>query len=306
VPAKYSQNRGREMGMSVEIIFNFLYYTEMSDTTYSQIFRSGSRTYFYSSLFFSKSVKQEVAILYSFVRTADNFVDAVPQQETAFYAFKKQYYQRLKTPLAPESNSIISGFVELQTRYQFQQAWVDSFLDAMESDLKNPHYATLAEVESYMYGSAEVVGLMMSQILKLPVQAHEAAQALGKSMQYANFLRDIAEDLELGRTYLPQEILLKYGLKTLSRTEALQKTTAFKKCIRTEIQRYRLWAEAGKKGYNFIPLRLRIPIKTATDMYDWTMVQIANDPFLVFERKVKPSVPRIMTAILYNTLTSCL
>ena len=85
----------------------------------------------------------------------------------------------------------------------------------MEMDIKKKGYSIINQIIEYMHGSAEVVGLMMAKILDLPEKSYKYSQYLGRAMQYINFIRDIAEDLQLGRIYLPMAELKKYKLKDL-------------------------------------------------------------------------------------------
>jgi hypothetical protein len=173
------------------------------DRTIYNIFRRGSKTYFYSTLFFPPAVREDVFSLYSFVRTADDYVDAVPQQVDEFYAFTDRY----ATAAAGEATGdvVVDSFVELSGRKGFDPAWTEVFLLSMERDITVASYRTIRDIEAYLYGSSEVVGLMMARVLDLAPESYAAAQNLGRAMQYVNFIRDIAEDLTLGRTYFPAE-----------------------------------------------------------------------------------------------------
>lgn len=267
----------------------------------NSIFKAGSRTYFTSSLFFPKDIRREVTILYNFVRVADDLVDRIPQDAAGFYHFKGSYDSARRG--APCSDPVISEFIELSQKRNFDPRWVEAFLKSMEMDLTKKTYANLAEIEEYIYGSAEVIGSMMALILKLDIKALEYARLQGKAMQYINFLRDIAEDQTFGRTYLPREQLLKCGLTSLKLDEAKKQPQQFRAFIRGEIGRYRSWQAQASEGYKFIPRRYLIPVKTAANMYAWTAGEIEKDPFIVYRKKVKPSVLKILFGILYNTLT---
>jgi phytoene synthase len=153
-----------------------------------------------------------------------------------------------------------------------------------------------------VYGSAEVIGLMMSRIMGLPKEAYSAAKYQGRAMQWINFIRDIQEDNELGRCYFPQDELKKYGLKNLSKTSAEQDPEAFKDFMLFQIARYDEWQSKAREGFEYIPKRLLAPLKTAVDMYDWTARQIAVEPMIVFDKKVKPSKQQVMKAAARNTL----
>lgn len=266
------------------------------------VFHGGSRTYFYSSLFFPAESRADVFSLYAFVRVADDYVDQVPQDEAGFEAFVADY-ERARAG-TPSGNEIVDGFVDLSERKGFDPAWTDSFLGAMRQDLGQSRYETMSDLQDYMYGSAEVIGLFMARVLELPRAADATARRLGAAMQYMNFLRDVADDESLGRTYVPREVLEPFGLKDTSRAEAEAKPEAFSAMMRQEIARYRRWQRAAEEGYRYLPRRVRIPIRTAADMYAWTADSIDRDPFVVFRKQVKPSVPRIVTRIARNTALS--
>ena len=164
-------------------------------------FKKGSNTYFNSSIFFPKEIREDVFILYAFVRKADNFVDAIPQQSKEFYAFKELYKKALKGQKTDDV--IIDSFVDLMKRKSFNQVWTESFFNSMELDLKKSKYRSMDELLEYIYGSAEVIGIMMAHIMGLNPKSHFYARMLGRAMQFINFIRDIKEDNELGRIYLP-------------------------------------------------------------------------------------------------------
>jgi phytoene synthase len=143
---------------------------------------------------------------------------------------------------------------------------------------------------------------MMARIMNLPQQAHESAALQGRAMQWINFIRDIAEDNNNGRCYFPREDLDKFNLADLSKDTALNQPEDFKKFIRAQLERYESWQSQAQEGYHYIPKRLRIPLQTAADMYNWTSEVIAKDPMIVFERQVKPSKTRVVRRALRNTL----
>lgn len=258
-----------------------------------EIFRRGSTTYFTSTLFFPKAVREDVFVLYSFVRTADDFVDAVPQQAEEFFAFCDAYRKALAG--TPSGDVVIDRFVDLVHRIGIDPAWVEAFLFSMASDLSKSSYATMDELDRYLYGSSEVIGLMMARVMDLPGASFPAARALGKAMQFINFIRDIDEDLGLGRIYFPAEDLAAFGLSTLDPAEARAHPQAFARFVAFELDRYLAWQRQAEAGFSYMPARLRIAVQTASDMYRWTAAEIRRNPLVVYERKVKPSRGRIVT-----------
>lgn len=269
--------------------------------TFFQIMKNGSKTYFYTTLFFPKNIRKDVFTLYAFVRTADDFVDSLPQKKTDFLKFKNLWQEYLKKGVSV--NFIINSYGKLSEKYSFEDNWTKDFLNAMESDLKKVSFKNPDDTEKYMYGSAEVIGLMMAKILKLPDQSLPYAALQGKAMQYLNFIRDISEDNSLGRQYFPESILKRHKLSNLTYENARKNPNEFCIFIREEISRYKNWQMEATKGYVFLPTRYRIPIKTAAMMYNWTSDQIYKNPFIVFEKKVKPSALRIVWNVIKNTIT---
>ena len=259
------------------------------------VFRAGSKTYFNSSLFFPREVRQDVFVLYGFVRVADNFVDAVPQQGAAFERFVEAYARSLEGKSS--GDLIIDSFVELARRKGFEPEWTDAFLHSMRLDLSKKVHATLAETLEYVYGSAEVIGLYMCRIMGLDPGADAPARMLGRAMQFINFIRDIDEDNGLGRIYLP---ISESTLSDLSGEQARTNSDEFRRFISAQLDRYRGWQQEAEDGYHYIPRRYLIPIKTAGDMYNWTARTIAADPFVVYRRKVKPRRARIFAQVCLN------
>ena len=272
------------------------------DQTVYEIFKRGSKTYFYSTLFFPPEVKARVFSLYSFVRTADDLVDSVPQRGDEFYAFVDAYHAALDG--TPTGEPIIDGFVSLQHQFGIDRAWVEAFLHSMALDLTVHRYRTIEDLKVYLYGSAEVIGLMMARLLELPPESYPAACHLGRGMQYIKFIRDIAEDSAMGRVYMPEEELERFGLDSLEPGYLKRHPAAFRAFIGAQCTHYREWQALGEAGYRFIPWRMRLPIITASDMYAWTARRIEHDPFVVFDRKVRPSVPRLVYRFAANTVRS--
>ncbi len=245
-------------------------------------------------------IRSDVFVLYAFVRKADNFVDTIPQHKNEFYAFWGKYEKALNDNMS--GDIVIDSFIALMKRKRLDPEWVHAFFEAMEMDLNKQTYKNIEETKKYMYGSAEVVGLMMASIMELPKESFECARYLGRAMQYINFIRDISEDLSLGRQYLPQSDLHRCGLEHLEWEYVRTREDEFSKFILIQINHYEEWQQVAERGFSYIPKRFFIPIKTASDMYKWTAEQIKKAPIIVYRRKVKPSMPFIISRFVYSTL----
>jgi phytoene synthase len=271
----------------------------MPERDLRNVFKKGSRTFFNSSRFFPKAVREDVSILYGFLRTADDLVDAVPQRADEFRSFDTRF--REARAGGPTGDPIIDRFAALEKRRGFDPSWTDAFLHAMALDLVKRRYARIEETLEYVHGSAEVVGLMTASLMGLPPEAFPPAAMLGRAMQYINFLRDIAEDNGFGRTYLPAAEMSRFGLSGLGPEAAARAPEAFRSFVRAELDRYRGWQAEAERGFRYLPRRLLVPVRTASKMYKWTAARISSDPFIVFRTKVKPSRWRILGAGLVGT-----
>lgn len=264
------------------------------DELHRLIFRQGSKTYYNSSRLFPKKVRRDVFTLYAFVRVADNLVDDQPVHPAEFQAFRQRW--RDSWAGKPAGDWVIDPFVELSRRRNLDPQWTEDFFAAMESDLTARPCDSLDDVLRYTWGSAEVVGLFMLRILEVGDEAQETACLMGRSMQFINFLRDVAEDHGLGRRYLP----LSGGLTELSPEAAAADPEAFCRFMRSHTALYSQWQAGAREGYGYLPWRFRLAVKTASDLYNWTARVIQADPMVVWRRKVKPSKLRILATAFAN------
>ena len=260
-----------------------------TDKTKEKIFKRGSVTYYYSSLFFKGQVKKDVFSLYAYVRQMDDLVDC----EKPKIKDLEQMWQETKYEWQGKGGGsvVVKGMIELAKRKGFEWSWIEAFYRAMAADLKIKEYKSFEQLEEYMYGSAEVIGLMMAKILDLPEEAMMAAAKQGKAMQYVNFIRDVKEDEMMGRNYIG------YGREI---KEDQKKWVVF---VAKAIDRYRKIQEEAEKGYKFIPKAYLVPIKTAAEMYNWTAKMIEDSPEVVWQKKIKPSKLQVLTTIVKNWLT---
>ncbi len=230
------------------------------------------------------------------MRVADNYIDEQPAQPQKLRLLEQLWQDpNAKNTLASDIDlRVVANIREVITKYDCDPAWVDAFFAAMKSDISPSIYKTLDQSLGYVYGSAEVIGLVMARIMGLPVAANETAALQGRAMQWINFIRDIAEDNALQRCYFPQEDLQKFGLPDLSEKRMRIAHDQFREFMYFQIDRYRQWQQQANEGFAYIPRRYRIPLRTAADMYEWTAQQIEHNPLVVFDKKIKPSKQRVL------------
>ena len=157
----------------------------------------------------SKTIRNDIYNIYGFVRFADEIVDTFHtyDKEMLMAHFEKDYYVAKQHGIS--LNPILNSFQQTVNTYQIPDEMVQSFLKSMKADLYKTEYQTKEAYDEYIYGSADVVGLMC---LKVFVNGDhqkfealkEAAMRLGSAFQKVNFLRDLKDDFEvLNRSYFP-------------------------------------------------------------------------------------------------------
>lgn len=173
----------------------------------------------------SPKIRTAIYNIYGFVRFADEIVDTFHEydKEVLLADFEREYYKAYETGIS--LNPILNAFQKTVKRYKISDDMVQAFLKSMKADLSKSVYTSKEEYDEYIYGSADVVGLMC---LKVFVDGNEekfnelkdAAMRLGSAFQKVNFLRDLKDDYELlNRSYFPNVNLA--SLDTSSKQEII-------------------------------------------------------------------------------------
>ncbi|MFM6954030.1 MAG: phytoene/squalene synthase family protein [Sphingobacteriaceae bacterium] len=156
---------------------------------------------------FDSSLREPIYAIYGFVRYADEIVDTFHAYDkpTLITRFKADTFQAIEEGIS--LNPVLQSFQWVVNQYQIDRAFIMAFFDSMEMDLYKTKF-TQEEYEAYIYGSAEVIGLMCLRVFCESTQQYEslvpAARRLGSAFQKINFLRDIASDFDdRGRVYFP-------------------------------------------------------------------------------------------------------
>lgn len=155
------------------------------------------------------SIRQAIYNIYGFVRVADEIVDSFEgyPQEDLLNRFEEEYSYALEIGIS--TNPVINAFQKTVKEYNIDDSLVHAFLRSMRADLSKQIYTNQQEMEDYIYGSADVVGLMCLKVfvkgdLDEYERLKEAAMSLGSAFQKVNFLRDLKQDYDsLNRTYFP-------------------------------------------------------------------------------------------------------
>lgn len=183
--------------------------SELITKRYSTSFSMGIRV-------FDKEFRNPIYSIYGFVRFADEIVDTFHEfnKQELLEDFRKETFKAITQGIS--LNPVLQAFQQVVNEYQIDHQLITDFLDSMEMDLHKSTYESEALYNKYIYGSAEVVGLMCLQVFtkgdkNFYVQLAPYARSLGAAFQKINFLRDMNSDLEeRGRVYFPGIDLSKF------------------------------------------------------------------------------------------------
>lgn len=245
-------------------------------------------SYFISTYFFPKSLRERTWILYAFVRYPDEIVDneekdlniAKKRIQEWKNEWAKAYNKETITSPVLRANAILWKECSIPFEYS------DVFLDGMLKDTEKNRYETYKELEDYMYGSATIVGYMMSYIIGFKDGALPYAKYLSEAFQMTNFLRDIKEDLERGRIYIPQEDMAKFNV-TEKDFENEKMSKAMKELVLFQIQRNEYLYDQALKGIPILNKSGRRAVRIALYLYKEIMVQIKKNPERIYKERVR-------------------
>ncbi|MEU0593395.1 phytoene/squalene synthase family protein [Streptomyces ardesiacus] len=181
------------------------------------------RTYFLATRLLPADRRPAVHALYGFARWADDIVDdtadtaaATPAERAAALARLDRLLRHALAGGRPAAEPVVLALADTAARYAIEPAHFTDFMASMRADLTVTDYATYADLRAYMHGSAAVIGLQMLPVLGTVTSRARAAPhaaALGVAFQLTNFLRDVGEDLDRGRVYLPADLLAAHGVQ---------------------------------------------------------------------------------------------
>ena len=267
--------------------------------SYSECKRLNSlhgKTYYLATLLLPASKRPFVHALYGFARYADEIVDDLASTLTAqekaevLRAWSSDVLRGLETG---ESSDLVGrALIDTVQRFDIPHQHFVDFLHSMEMDLTVTEYQTFDDLYEYVYGSAAVIGLQMVPILGGDtVNSLEAAKNLGVAFQLANFIRDVGEDLDRGRVYLPLQELSEHGV-TRQMLEARKLTPEFVSALKFQIARVRQLQKAAEPGIALLDKTSQPCIRAASELYCGIVDEVEKIGYDIFNKRAKTSTAR--------------
>jgi len=242
-------------------------------------------TYYWSTFALPRVKRHHVWALYAFCRHADDIVDdlgpaAVDVREKALSDFGDRFFADLAA--GGSDDPVLKAVVHTVRAFDIDPDGFRRFLRSMAMDLTVTSYGSWDDLLVYMDGSAAVIGEMMLPILEpLAPEALQHARDLGNAFQLTNFLRDVNEDLDRGRVYVPQEDLDRFGADPHRRAV----DDPWRQVMRFEIERARELYRSADLGVGLLPPSSARCIQAARTLYSEILDRIEANGYDVFARR---------------------
>jgi len=254
------------------------------------------KTYYLATLLLPPAKRPFVHALYGFARYADEIVDDLAS--TLSDSEKAESLQNWGSSVLADIKAgrshdhIGAALVDTVNRFNIPISYFEAFLKSMQMDLTITHYQSYEDLMEYVYGSAAVIGLQMLPILgTLSDEAYVAAEKLGVAFQLANFIRDVGEDLDRGRIYLPLQELAKHGV-TRQMLEERTLTPEIKSALKEQIARVRRLQAEAASGIKLLAPESRACIEAASELYCGIVDEVEKIDYEIFKKRAKTSTWR--------------
>lgn len=276
-----------------------------------ELHRHHGRTYYLATRLLPAWKRRHVHALYGFTRYADEIVDRTgdfppPERAARLNDWAGQFMAGLHGE--PVDDPLLPAVLHTIAIFDLDRGDFASFLRSMAMDLTVTSYRTYDDLLGYMEGSAAVIGTMMLPILGShdPAAAREPARQLGFAFQLTNFIRDVAEDLDRGRTYLPDEDLAKFGVTRGDLAEAAIRrctTPRVRDLVEYEVSRAQAHYAAAAPGITLLAPASQACMRTAYVLYGGILDEVAGQDYDVFVRRARVPQRRRMAVTARALLT---
>lgn len=255
------------------------------------------KTYYLATLLLPPAKRPFVHALYGFARYADEIVDdlaSVLTEEEKAIALKRWGDGVLADIKSGNSKDHIgSALVDTVKRFNIPITYFEAFLHSMTMDLTITEYHSYEDLYEYVYGSAAVIGLQMVAIMGTTsttsiTEVNAAAEKLGIAFQLANFIRDVGEDLDRGRVYLPVSELQAHGV-TRNMLEERVLTPEIRDALKEQIERVRRLQKEANAAIKLLSIESRACIEAASELYCGIVDEVEKIDYQIFTKRAKTS-----------------
>ena len=258
------------------------------DAAYDEVLRITRReakNFAYGIMVLPRDKRRAIAAIYAFARRVDDIADGPDPAEA-----KRAALEELRAALdAPPADSVFVALADARERFGIPREPLAALVDGGLQDLEQQTYADFAALRGYCEKVAGAVGLACLPVYGSDDTAH--AETLGIALQLINIIRDVDEDRQLGRVYLPQDELTRFGVNRLEPSPEFRELMAF------QAQRARAHLAEGLELLASLDRRSALCVGTFAELYRSTLDRIEANDFDVFHGKTRLSTPAKLAVV---------
>jgi phytoene synthase len=250
-----------------------------------RITRREAKNFAYGIMVLPRAKRQAIAAIYAFARRVDDIADGeLPPEE------KRAVLEGIRAALDGDSaDTVFVALRDARERFDVPREPLEALIDGGLQDIEQSTYADFAELRGYCEKVAGAVGLACVPVYGSADTEH--AMTLGIALQLINIIRDVEEDRQLGRVYLPQDELTAFGIEELALSPQFRELMAF------EAERARAYLAEGLRLLDSLDRRSALCVRTFAELYRETLDRIEAGGFDVFGEKTRLSAPRKLAVV---------
>jgi phytoene synthase len=258
-----------------------------------RIHRRHDPTYYWATRRLPGEVRPAVHAVYAFVRMTDDIVDGPrrPKDPAARRAALDRWELMLGDALrgvGGHAHPVVAALADAGYRHRLPLGELGLYFDSMRKDAEPVRVQTWNELERYMQGSAGSVGRILAALLGVPAERRDEFASLALAFQLTNFVRDVREDWDLDRVYLPAEDLQQFGV-SVDQIERRELTPGFRRVVALEVERARSLFRASAPAADVVAPGVRRGMRLARSVYLGVLDRTERLDFDVLRRR--PSLP---------------
>jgi 15-cis-phytoene synthase len=257
-----------------------------------RVIRQHSKTFFFATALLPAHERSGIRALYAFCRASDDLADCETTRPEDF----ENWLTEVNRTASEQTNPLLVAWAHIREQYGVDRKYERELLDGIRMDLQFRQYPTWEDLEKYCYRVASTVGLLSMPIIGLASgvsfeQAAVPAIKLGIALQLTNILRDVGEDLQRGRIYLPVEDLARFGLEPRDIQNQVY-DDRFVRLMQFEIRRARALYNEALPGISLLSVKARPAVGAAALLYRRILDEIEAIDYRVFHQRAYTSTLR--------------
>ena len=254
-----------------------------------EVTRREASSFYYGFLLLPPAQRRAIYSAYAFARQCDDLADGDLPRDEAERAIDSARGALDRSLAGDPGGPVLEALARTIERYDVPLQHFVDLIDGVRTDVKVSRYASFADLRAYCYRVASSVGLICIEIFGYNggERSRRYATDLGIALQLTNILRDVVEDADRGRIYLPQEEIEWFGY---SEAELLERkvTPEFRRLIAYQVHRAREFFASGRRLLPYLPVRARACVGVMAGIYSSILDEIEPRPGVIFRRRVGP------------------